>query len=116
MRDSRVFPKTERVDGGWGALEPCQSLGRKWVPIPPLAAGSPSSAPRPPPRLNKGWKINESVYEDHHVAGKTRHSAEQLGASNGTLFMSFSSRRWSHYRLGWCSVTLHSPSDVPMSR
>lgn len=70
----------------------------------------------PPPRLNKGWKINESVYEDHHVAGKTRHSAEQLGASNGTLFMSFSSRRWSHYRPGWCSVTLHSPSDVPMSR
>lgn len=85
-------------------------------PLSPLQPWHPP--PPPPPHLSqsKDWKIDESVYEAHNVANKTRQSAEQLGTSNGILFMSFSSRRWSHYRPGWRSVTLHSSSDAPMSR
>lgn len=107
--------------GGWTMLG-LTSQGKDWTLL--LLPSTTSVAPRhlpwqsPPPShlsQSKDLKIDESVYEAHNVASKTRHSAEQLGTSNGILFMSFSSRHWSHYRLGWCSVTLHSSSDVPMS-
>lgn len=102
-----------------GPQEPGQKLGPA-ISVPPSPLQPPvtfSGIHLHHPHLSqsKDWKIDESVYEAHNVASKTRHSAEQLGASNGILFMSFSSRHWSHYRPGWCSVTLHSPSDIPMS-
>lgn len=108
--------------GGW-AVRGLSSQGKdRTLPfLPPIASAAPSHLSRHPPpsphlSQSKDWKIDASVYKAHNVASKTRHSAEQLGASNGILFMSFSSRRWSHYHPGWCSVTLHSPSNVPMSR
>lgn len=61
---------------------------------------SPAPGPTAPPQQSGDWEMDESVYEAHNVASKTRYSAEQRGASNGILFMSFSSWRWSHYRPG----------------
>ena len=130
----RAFRRTqERVEvgeagpcAGWGwraglcrALAATAGTGSRCsypsLPLPPPVTFPDTHPPAPHLSQREGWKINESVYEAHNVASKTRHSAEQLGASNGILFMSFSSWRWSHYRPEWRSVTLHSPSDVPMS-
>ena len=93
-----------------GSCCPCPSS-----PLQPPVTFPGTRSPAPNLSKSEGWKINESVYEAHNVASKTRRSAEQLGASNGILFMSFSPWRWNHYRMGWRSVTLHSPSDVPVS-
>lgn len=117
-----LIPRAESGYGlaGWSVLG-LSSWGKDWpATLSPRRLSSPQSPsqhPPPTPHLSqsKDWKIDASVYGARNVASENRHSAEPLGASNGTLFMSFSFRRWSHYRPGWCSVTLHSPSDAPMS-
>lgn len=96
-----VQAEAEMVGLCWGL----SSQGQKWTLLLPssVTSAAPSHLPwhpPPPPHLSqsKDWKIDESVYEAHNVANKTRRSAEQLGTSNGILFMSFSSWRCSHYR------------------
>lgn len=45
----------------------------------------------PPPHLSRSrdWEMDESVYEAHHVANKTRHSAEQLAPLMGYYLCHF---------------------------